>query len=68
MNAVWNSAIQAGDAPEVVGDAVVTAATAKSPKLRYPASKAARRLHFLRRFVPASAFDKSLRNQMKLPV
>jgi short-subunit dehydrogenase len=65
--AVWNSAIQAGDAPEVVGAAVVTAATAKSPKLRYPASKAARQLYFLRRFVPASAFDKSLRKQMKLP-
>jgi short-subunit dehydrogenase len=68
MNAVWNSAIQAGDAPEVVGAAVVTAATAKSPKLRYPASKAARQLRFLRRFVPANAFDKSLRKQMKLPV
>ncbi|QND45826.1 oxidoreductase (plasmid) [Rhizobium lusitanum] len=66
--AVWNSAIQAGDAPEVVGAAVVTAATAKSPKLRYPASKAARQLYFLRRFVPANAFDKSLRKQMKLPV
>lgn len=67
INAVWNSAIGAGDAPEVVGQAVVTAATAKSPKLRYPASKQARRLHFLRRFVPANAFDKSLRKQMKLP-
>ena len=66
--AVWNSAIKAGDAPEVVGEAVVKAATAKSPKLRYPASKAARQLHFLRRFVPAGTFDKSLRKQMKLPV
>ncbi|MBB4443938.1 MULTISPECIES: oxidoreductase [Rhizobium] len=66
--AVWNTAIKAGDAPEVVGEAVVKAATTKSPKLRYPASKAARQLHFLRRFVPASAFDKSLRKQMKLPV
>jgi short-subunit dehydrogenase len=67
MNAVWNSAIQAGDAPELVADAVVAAATAKTPKLRYPASKRARQLHFLRRFVPASAFDKSLRKEMKLP-
>ena len=67
-NAVWNSAIQAGDAPEVVADAVVAAATAKTPKLRYPASKRARQLHFLRRFVPANAFDKSLRKQMRLSV
>lgn len=40
--AVWNSAIKEGDAPEVVGEAVVKAASAKSPKLRYPANKAAR--------------------------
>jgi short-subunit dehydrogenase len=65
---LWNTAIQAGDAPEVVGAAVVTAATAQAPKLRYPASKAARRLHVMRRFVPAGAFDKSLRKQMGLPI
>ncbi|MCM2435117.1 oxidoreductase [Agrobacterium rosae] len=65
--ALWNTAIKAGDAPELVAEAVVKAATARSPKLRYPATKAARQLHFLRRFVPASAFDKSLRKQMKLP-
>ncbi|MBZ9746591.1 oxidoreductase [Mesorhizobium sp. CO1-1-7] len=65
--AVWNRAIETGDAPEVVGQAVVTAATATSPKLRYPASKQAHRLYLLRRFVPAHAFDKSLRKQMNLP-
>lgn len=67
MAAVWSSAIQTGDAPEVVGATVLQAATATSPKLRYPASKVARRLFFLRRFVPAGAFDKSLRKMMKLP-
>lgn len=66
MTAVWNAAIQAGDSPETVGFAVAEAATARNPKLRYPASKAARQLFFLRRFVPAGAFDKSLRKQMKL--
>lgn len=65
--AVWNNAIKAGDAPEVVAAAVVEVATARIPKLRNPASKRARQLHLLRRFVPASAFDKSLRKQMKLP-
>lgn len=65
---LWNTAIAAGDSPEVVGAAVVTAATAKEPKQRYPASRAARQLHFMRRFVPAGMFDKSLRKQMGLPV
>lgn len=66
MNAVWNNAIQAGDPPELVADTVIRAATDKTPKLRYPASKTARQLSILRRFVPAGAFDKSLRKQMKL--
>ena len=67
MNAVWNSAIEAGDAPELAADAVVAAGTAETPKLRNPTSQRARRLYLLRRFVPASAFDKSLRKEMKLP-
>lgn len=66
MGAVWNNAIQAGDPPETVAETVVLAASAASPKLRYPSSKNARQLSFLRRFVPAGAFDKSLRKQMKL--
>lgn len=68
MNAVWNSAIETGDAPETVAATVVTAAAATSPKLRYPAGKRARRLRLLRRLVPSSAFDQSLRKQMNLPV
>lgn len=67
MDRVWASAIQAGDAPETVAATVVASAAAAAPKLRNPAGKSARQLHFLRRFVPASAFDKSLRKQMKLP-
>ncbi len=67
MDHVWASAIEAGDAPETVAATVVAGATAATPKLRNPAGKTARQLHFLRRFVPASAFDKSLRKQMKLP-
>lgn len=65
---LWNTAIQTGDSPDVVGAAVVTAATAKAPRLRYPASKTARRLRVTRRFVPAAAFDRRLRKQMGLPV
>lgn len=67
MDRVWASAIKAGDAPETVAATVVASATAPAPKLRNPSGKSAGQLHFLRRFVPASAFDKSLRKQMKLP-
>jgi len=54
--------------PEVVAKTVVLAATATRPRLRYAAGKLARKVSLLRRFVPANAFDKSLRKQMGLPV
>ncbi|MBZ9851451.1 oxidoreductase [Mesorhizobium sp. CA14] len=60
-------AMDKGDAPEVVADAVLAAATDPTPKRRYAAGKIARRVSVLRRFVPASAFDKSLRKQLRLP-
>jgi hypothetical protein len=47
---------------------VLAAATDPAPKRRYAAGKMARQVSFLRRFVPASAFDKSLRKQLGLPV
>jgi short-subunit dehydrogenase len=53
--------------PEVVAAAVVAAATAAHPRQRYAAGKLARKVSMLRRFVPAGAFDKSLRKQMGLP-
>ena len=68
MNKVLRKAIETGDAPEVVADMVVKAATVSVPKRRYAAGKMARRVSLLRRFVPASAFDKSLRKQNGLPV
>lgn len=54
--------------PEVVAATVVKAATAVRPRQRYTAGKLARKVSLLRRFVPADAFDKSLRKQMGLPV
>jgi short-subunit dehydrogenase len=68
MNGVLRKAIEAGDAPEVVAATVLNAATASFPRRRYAAGKMARQVSFLRRFVPASAFDKSLRKQNGLPV
>lgn len=55
------------DTPEVVAKAVVTAATAATPRRRYAAGPVARQVSLLRRFVPAKAFDKSFRKQMGLP-
>jgi len=68
MMAHMRKALEAGDAPEVVAETVVKAATDAVPRRRYAAGRVARQVSFLRRFVPASAFDKSLRKQNGLPV
>ena len=68
MNATMRKAIEAGDAPEVVAETILKAATAAVPRRRYAAGKMAKQVSWLRRFVPASAFDKSLRKQNELPV
>ena len=62
-------AIKAGDEPSIVGEAIVAAATDSRPKLRYPAGPLARRVTKLRRYVPATAFDKQIRkiNQLNGP-
>ncbi len=67
-DATMKKAMLTGDRPEVVAEAVLKALTAKAPKLRYTAGKIAGQVSLLRRFVPASAFDKSLRKQNGLPV
>ena len=68
LSAVMRKAMETGDMPEVVAGAVLKAATDVRPRRRYPAGKMARQVSFLRRFVPESAFDKSLRKQNGLPV
>ncbi|AZO15791.1 oxidoreductase [Mesorhizobium sp. M2A.F.Ca.ET.043.05.1.1] len=68
MTIAVRKAMEKGDAPEVVANTVLAAATDPSPKRRYEAGKMARRVSLLRRFVPASAFDQSLRKQLGLPV
>src|SRR6059036_1951754 len=57
--------IEHGDDPRIVAEAVWNALTAKSPRLRYPVGKG---IVFsrMRRFVPASMFDKSFRKQFQL--
>lgn len=52
--------VETGDDPQVVADAVVKAATAAKPKLRYPAGPQARQTSILRRFMPQSIVDRIL--------
>ncbi len=59
-------AVAGGDDPKVVANAVLKAANAKHPKLRYAAGKLACRLSFLRRFAPAALVDSGIRKEMKL--
>lgn len=65
--AVMLESVRSGDAPEIVAETVLRAAAAAEPNRRYPAGKMARKIRLLRRFVPESAFDKSLRKQLGLP-
>ncbi len=64
---VMREAMKGADSPELVASAIVKAATEATPRRRYTAGRAARQISLLRRFVPESAFDKSLRRQMRLP-
>ena len=64
---VLRDGMKTADTPELVASAVVKAATDTNPARRYTAGRAARQISLLRRFVPASAFDRSLRKQMRLP-
>jgi NAD(P)-dependent dehydrogenase (short-subunit alcohol dehydrogenase family) len=64
---VLRDEMKTADTPELVANAVVKAATEVNPNRRYAAGRMARQVSLLRRFVPASAFDKSLRKQMRLP-
>jgi short-subunit dehydrogenase len=61
-----NQAIEKGEDPDAIAHAVVEAATAVRPKLRYPAGKGSGTLATLRRLLPAGMFDRSFRGQMGL--
>jgi NAD(P)-dependent dehydrogenase (short-subunit alcohol dehydrogenase family) len=64
---VLRDGMKTADTPELVAGAVVKASTDANPRSRYPAGRMARQTSLLRRFVPTSAFDRSLRKQMRLP-
>ena len=56
----------AGDEPGVVADAVLKAASAARPKLRYTAGRLAGRLRLLRRFAPFGLLDAGIRKDLRL--
>jgi NAD(P)-dependent dehydrogenase (short-subunit alcohol dehydrogenase family) len=64
---VLRDEMKTADTPELVASAVVKASTEANPHRRYAAGRTARQVSLLRRFVPESAFDRSLRKQMRLP-
>lgn len=63
VGAAMRKSNEAGDDVSVVADRIVEAAGAQRPRRRYTAGRLAGRVALLRRFVPAEAFDKSLRKQ-----
>jgi NAD(P)-dependent dehydrogenase (short-subunit alcohol dehydrogenase family) len=66
VQASVNTAVEKGDDPKLVAKAVVEAATAAKPKLRYTVGKGAGTLATLRSLMPAGIFDRSLRSQFRL--
>lgn len=58
--------VEAGDKPAVVADAVLKAALAARPKLRYPAGVRAGSMQLLRRFAPAGLVDAGIRKNLQL--
>ena len=63
---VLAKAVRAGDDPAIVAQAVLKAATSRTPKLRYPAGPVARRLSLLKKFAPAALLDNGIRKANKL--
>jgi hypothetical protein len=54
------------DAPSVVAEVVLKAASAASPKLRYTAGGLAGRLRLLRTYAPAGLMDAGIRKDLRL--
>jgi NAD(P)-dependent dehydrogenase (short-subunit alcohol dehydrogenase family) len=68
MEALMREGVNTGDAPEVVAGTVLKAAADAVPRSRYTAGKLAGQVSLMRRFLPASLVDKSLRKHNHLPV
>jgi NAD(P)-dependent dehydrogenase (short-subunit alcohol dehydrogenase family) len=65
MKSALQKNIAHGDEPRLVAETVCRALTAKSPRLRYPVGRGII-LSRLRRFAPASVFDRGIRKESQL--
>jgi len=65
MHEAVANGVKHGDEPQLVAEAVWRAVTAQSPRLRYPVGKGVL-LSRLRRFAPASVFDRGIRKESRL--
>jgi short-subunit dehydrogenase len=63
--AAFHESEKKGTDPRAVANAIHTALTASSPRLRYPVGSGAK-LSLLRRFVPTGMFGNSLRKQFRM--
>ncbi|MEV0740428.1 oxidoreductase [Streptomyces sp. NPDC050549] len=66
VDRVMAEAVRNGDAPGIVAQAIVAAATDPKPKPRYTAGPLAGRARILRRLAPAAVFDKRIRKMNQL--
>jgi NAD(P)-dependent dehydrogenase (short-subunit alcohol dehydrogenase family) len=64
---VFGTELAKAPGPQLVADAVLAAIQNKNPRIRYPVGKDAKLLALMRRFMPASAFEKGFRKQFRLP-
>ncbi len=58
--------LDVAEAPDVVADTVLKAATAASPRARYTAGTAAARLRLMHTLLPASLLDAGIRKQLRI--
>jgi len=61
-----NEVMATAESPDVVAEAVLQAASAARPKIRYAAGKLANRLRLLRRFAPVGLVDAGIRKDLRL--
>lgn len=66
LKRVVNETMKTADAPNVVAQVVVHAAQTDRPRIRYTAGKMAKKLAFLRRFMPSSLLDSGIRKNLGL--
>jgi len=66
VNKRLSEVMASAESPGVVADAVLKAAEAARPKLRYAAGRLANRLRLLRRFAPAILVDAGIRKDLQL--